>query len=230
MTPYSSTLAWKIPWTEEPGGLPSMGSHRVGHDWSDLAAADLLVMYGCESWSRKKAERKRIMLLNCGAGENSWVLELQGDQTKSWRKSTLNSSLEGQMLKLKLQYPGHLMRRAVSLEKWKRDLWWERRAGGEGATEDEMVGWHHWLNGHEFEKPPGIVEDRWAWRVIVHEVTESRTRLGDWTTTMMDSLALFASYNLHIVKIHFLTKYRSFTEITGHTAQFYLCIVQESSQ
>ena len=39
MATHSSTLAWKIPWTEEPGGLPSMGSHRVGHDWSDLAAA-----------------------------------------------------------------------------------------------------------------------------------------------------------------------------------------------
>ena len=39
MAPHSSTLAWKIPWTEEPGGLPSMGSHRVGHDLSDLAAA-----------------------------------------------------------------------------------------------------------------------------------------------------------------------------------------------
>ena len=35
----SSVLAWRIPWTEEPGGLPSMGSHRVGHDGSDLAAA-----------------------------------------------------------------------------------------------------------------------------------------------------------------------------------------------
>ena len=39
MAPHSSVLAWRIPWTEEPGGLPSMGSHRVGHDWSDLAAA-----------------------------------------------------------------------------------------------------------------------------------------------------------------------------------------------
>ena len=39
MAPYSSTLAWKIPRTEEPGGLPSMGSHRVGHNLSDLAAA-----------------------------------------------------------------------------------------------------------------------------------------------------------------------------------------------
>ena len=39
MAPHSSTLAWKIPWMEEPGGLQSMRSHRVGHDWSDLAAA-----------------------------------------------------------------------------------------------------------------------------------------------------------------------------------------------
>ena len=39
MAPHSSTLAWKIPWMEEPGGLPSMGSHRVRHNWSDIAAA-----------------------------------------------------------------------------------------------------------------------------------------------------------------------------------------------
>ena len=39
MAPHSSVLAWRIPGTPEPGGLPSMGSHRVGHDWSDLAAA-----------------------------------------------------------------------------------------------------------------------------------------------------------------------------------------------
>ena len=39
MASHSSTLAWQIPWTEEPGGLQSMGSHRVGHDWSDLAEA-----------------------------------------------------------------------------------------------------------------------------------------------------------------------------------------------
>ena len=40
MAAHSSVLAWRIPWTEEPGGLPSMGSHRVRHDWSDLAEAD----------------------------------------------------------------------------------------------------------------------------------------------------------------------------------------------
>ena len=45
MALHSRTLAWKIPWMEEPGGLPSMGSHRVGHDWSDLAAAAATVSY-----------------------------------------------------------------------------------------------------------------------------------------------------------------------------------------
>jgi len=39
MATHSSVLAWRIPGTEEPGGLPSKGSHRAGHDWSNLAAA-----------------------------------------------------------------------------------------------------------------------------------------------------------------------------------------------
>ena len=46
MAIHSSVLAWRIPGTGEPGGLPSMGSHRVGHDWSDLVAADLLGQCG----------------------------------------------------------------------------------------------------------------------------------------------------------------------------------------
>ena len=50
MATHSSVLAWRIPGTGEPGGLPSLGSHRVGHDWSDLAAAAAAVylhrMYG----------------------------------------------------------------------------------------------------------------------------------------------------------------------------------------
>ena len=44
MATYSSVLAWRVPWTEEPGGLQSMGSHRVGHDWGDLAAAATFLM------------------------------------------------------------------------------------------------------------------------------------------------------------------------------------------
>ena len=61
--------------------------------------------------------------------------------------------LEGLMLKLKLQYFGHLMRRADSLEK---TLMLGKMEGGveKGLTEDEIVGWHHHLNGHEFEQAP----------------------------------------------------------------------------
>ena len=51
-----------------------------------------------------------------------------------------------------------------------------------GTTEDEMVGWHHWLNGHEFEQNLGMVKDREAWRAAVHEVAKSWTWLRDWTT------------------------------------------------
>ena len=47
MATHSSVLAWRIPGTREPGGLPSMGSHRVGHDWSDLAAAAVAAAFIC---------------------------------------------------------------------------------------------------------------------------------------------------------------------------------------
>ena len=59
-------------------------------------------------------------------------------------------SLEGMRLKLKLQYFGHLMQRVDSLEKTL--MLGKTEAGGEGATEDEMDGWHHRLSGHEFEQ------------------------------------------------------------------------------
>ena len=64
----------------------------------------------------------------------------KGDQ--SW------CSLEGMMLKLKLQYLGHLMQRVDSLEKTDAGRDWGQE--GKGTTEDEMAGWHHQLNGHEF--------------------------------------------------------------------------------
>ena len=58
-------------------------------------------------------------------------------------------SLEGMMVKLKLQYFGHLMRRVDSLEKTDAGRDWGQEE--KGTTEDEMAGWHHWLDGHEFE-------------------------------------------------------------------------------
>ena len=64
-------------------------------------------------------------------------------------------SLEGLMLKLKLQYFGHLMQRTDLLEKTLM-LGKDWRQEEKGTTEDEMVGWHHRLNGHEFEQALGV--------------------------------------------------------------------------
>ena len=56
------------------------------------------------------------------------------------------------------------------------------------TTEDKMVGWHHQLNGHEFEQAPGEVKDREAWRAAVHGITNNQTRLSNGTTTTTYSL------------------------------------------
>ena len=63
MATHSSVLAWRIPGTGEPGGLPSMGSHRVGHDWSDLAAAAAVNRYRFYCWADGNA-----LAIDSGAG------------------------------------------------------------------------------------------------------------------------------------------------------------------
>ena len=111
----------------------------------------LVVMYGCESWTIKKAECWRIDAFKLWC----WRRLLRVPQTvRKTNQSSLKEispeySLEGQMLKLKLQSFGYLMRRTDSLEKTLMlgKIEGRRRR----VTEDETVGWHHWLNGHEFE-------------------------------------------------------------------------------
>ena len=112
-----------------------------------------VVMYGCESWTIKKAECWRIDTFELWCWRR--LLKVPWTARRS-NQSILKDispeySLEGlMMLKLKLQYFGHLMWRTDSLEKI---LKLGKAEGGRrrGEQEDEMVGWHHRLNGHEFE-------------------------------------------------------------------------------
>ena len=137
-----------------------------------------VVMYGCESWTIKKAEHWRTDAFKLWC----WRRLLRVPWT-AWRSNqsilkeiSPEHSLEGLMLKLKLWYFGHLMWRAKSLEKTlmlgkiegrrrrgrQRMRWLDARKdwGQEekGTTEDEMVGWYHQLTGHEFEQTRGDSE------------------------------------------------------------------------
>ena len=115
-----------------------------------------VVIYGCKSWTVKKAEQQRIVAFELWCWRR--LLRVPWTARRS-NQSILKDispgcSLEGMMLNLKLQYFGFLMGRVDSLEK---TLSWEGLgAGGEGTTEDEMAGWHHGLDGHVSEKTPGV--------------------------------------------------------------------------
>ena len=85
------------------------------------------------------------------------------------------------MLKMKLQYFGYLMWRTDSFIGKDLDSGKDWRQEEKGMTEDEMTGWHHWLDGHEFEQLRELVMDREAWCSVVHGVAKSRTQLSDWT-------------------------------------------------
>ena len=115
-----------------------------------------VVIYGCESWTVKTAEHRRIDAFEVWC----WRRLLRVPWTA--RRSNLSilkeispgCFLEGPMLKLKLQHFSHLMWRVGSLVKplMLGEIWGQEE---KGTTEDEMAGWHHWLDGHESEWTPG---------------------------------------------------------------------------
>ena len=110
-----------------------------------------VVTYGCESWTMKKAECQRIDAFKLWCWRR--LLRVPWTSRRSnqsiLKETNPEYSLEGLLLKLKLQYFGHLMPRADSLEK---TLMLGKIEGQKkGMTEDEMVGWHHRLNAHKFK-------------------------------------------------------------------------------
>ena len=119
--------------------------------WLVKAMVFPVVMYGCESWTMKKAEHRRIDVFEVWCWRRllrvPWTARRSNQSIL--KEISPGCSLEGMMLKLKLQYFGHLMQRVDSLEK----TLMLGRIGGRRRRErqDEMAGWHHRLDGHEFE-------------------------------------------------------------------------------
>ena len=114
-----------------------------------------VVMYGCESWTVKKAEHLRIDAFELWCWRR--LLRIPWTARRSiqpFLKISPGCSLEGMMLKLKLQYFGHLVKSWLTGKDSDAGRDWGQEE--KGTTEDEMARWHHWLNGRESEWTSGV--------------------------------------------------------------------------
>ena len=136
-----------------------------------------VVMYGCESWTIKKAEHQRIDAFELWCWRRllrvPWTARRSNQSIL--RKSVLNIYQKDWCWSWNsILWPPDVKNWLI----WKDpDAEKDWRREEKGMTENEMVGWHHWLNGHEFEQTPGVGDGREAWHAAVHGVAKSQTRL-----------------------------------------------------